>query len=386
MPLYIWQRPDWPLFRWNAEQVLPLAAEGRFQHGQFLGTMAAAGPDVRQEAELSATIHDTVASNAIEGEDLPPASVRSSIARRLGFPSGTVASVDQRVERITEMMLDASQNYQQALTVERIFGWHRLLFEGMKGGRDPVEVGRLRNDALGAMQVVSTAHRGGKLPRVHFEAPPANRLAAEMAKFLAWFNADAPGTDGLIRAGIAHLWFVTIHPFDDGNGRLGRAIADLAIAQAEAIGRRFYSLSGAILKQRRGYYDALERAQKDNLDITDWLMWFLRCHSLAITDAKTTAARVIDIARFWAEANAADPPINARQRKVLGKLVEGWEGLMTTRKWVAICGTSSDTAQRDIADLVARGWLRPNHKGGRSTGYILSGNVIAGEWPQPVVT
>ncbi len=375
MPTYIWQRPDWPSFHWSAEPILPLLAEVRFQHGQFLGAMAAAGLDTRGEAELSATIDNTMASSAIEGEALPPASVRSSIARRLGFP-GSGAPSDPRVEGITEMMLDATQNFQTDLTENRIFTWHRALFRGMENpGRfekAPLEIGRWRTDAHGAMQVVSTAFVGGKLPRVHFEAPPAERLPADMARFLSWFNASPPGVDGLLRAAIAHLWFVTIHPLDDGNGRVGRAIADLAIAQTEASGHRFYSLSGAILKQRRGYYDALERAQKGDLDITEWLRWFLTTHHLAIKDAMATATRVIDAGRFWAALSASSPPINERQRKVLAKLSDGWEGPMTTKKWAALCRTSPDTAQRDIADLVARGLLRPNDKGGRSKGYLFT--------------
>jgi Fic family protein len=230
-------------------------------------------------------------------------------------------------------------------------------------------MGRWRTDTHGRMQVVAAAYAGGKTPRVHFEAPPADRLPLEMTRFLAWFNTGNVNMDGLSHAGIAHLWFVTIHPLDDGNGRIGRAIADMAIAQAERDGRRFYSLSSAILRQRRAYYEVLERTQKSDQDITEWLIWFLECHMQAIEQAEATATTIIDTAKFWTAMDTCGHPVNERQRKVLGKLLDGWEGFLTTRKWVAICGCSPDTAQRDIADFVSRGLLVPNGKGGRSIGY-----------------
>lgn len=357
--------------------LLPAVADARFLHGQFLGTMAAAGFDRRRATELAAATDDALATSAIEGESLPPASVRSSIARRLGLPDGGVAPQDARVEGVAEMVLDATRNFQEPLIEERLFGWHRALFAGAQPGLNPIEVGRWRTDAHGPMQVVSAAYRGSKLPRVHFEAPPGERVPSEMSRFLEWFDAWEGGWDGLIRAGIAHLWFVTIHPFDDGNGRIGRAIADMAIAKAEATaridggGHRYYSLSSAILQQRHGYYRSLEDAQKGDLDVTNYLLWFLGCHMSAIRSAEETAQRVIEVGRFWRAQETAAAPLNERQRKVLRKLLDGWEGLMTTRKWVAICGCSPDTAQRDIADLVARGLLRPNDRGGRSTGYVF---------------
>ena len=332
--------------------------------------MEAAGLETRQQAELTAATNDAVATSAIEGEELPPANVRSSIARRLGLPDAGLAPEDSRVEGVAEMVLDATHNCRRPLTQERLFGWHRALFASPRPSLEaPVDVGRWRTDAHGPMQVVSGAYRGSKAPRVHFEAPPAGRVAAEMTQFIEWFAANPKDLDALVRAAIAHLWFVTIHPFDDGNGRIGRAIADMAIAQAEPTGgQRFYSLSSAILRQRRAYYMALERAQRGNLDITEWLLWFLQCHRQAVRHAESAAQRVIDIARFWPSVE----PVNTRQRKALGKLLDDWEGLMTTRKWAAINGVSADTAQRDIADLVARGILVPNEKGGRSTGYTLN--------------
>ncbi|RKK06175.1 DUF4172 domain-containing protein [Pseudoroseomonas wenyumeiae] len=371
--MYIWQHSAWPEFRWNAEALLPLVAEARFRQGRFLGTMAAAGLETRQEAELSASTEDVVATSAIEGERLPPASVRSSVARRLGLPQGGVLPQDSQVEGIAEVVLDATRHFQAPLTEERIFAWHRALFAAPGKGPDPIDIGRWRTDAHGRMQVVSGVYRGGKPPRVHYEAPPAAVAGREMRRFLAWFNGDGVPPDGLVRAGLAHLWFVTIHPLDDGNGRVGRAIADMAIAQAEGTGQRFYSLSSAILRQRKGYYDALEQAQKGDLDVTEWLGWFLRCHRQAIAEAEETARRVVGKARFWAALDAGPRPVNERQRKVLAKLIEDWEGPMTTRKWVAICGCSADTAQRDIADLLQRGLLRANEKGGRSIGYDFTG-------------
>jgi Fic family protein len=370
--LYLWERPDWPEFRWKSELLLPLVTDARFKHGRFLGTMSAAGLGKQQETELSATTDDIVASSKIEGEELPPASVRSSVARRLGLETGGVAPRDGQVEGVAAMVLDATQNFSEKLTEERIFDWHRSLFSTEQVHREPIDLGGWRTDTRGRMQVVSAAYVGGKMPRVHFEAPPADRLPEEMSRFLTWFNAESPDLDGLVRAGIAHLWFLTIHPLDDGNGRIGRAIADMAIAQAEHDGRRFYSLSSAILGQRRAYYEVLERTQKGDQDITQWLVWFLTCHMRAIEQAEVAARKIIDIARFWAAMDAGGHPVNERQRKVLGKLADDWKGFLTTRKWVVICGCSADTAQRDIGDLVARGILVPSGKGGRSAGYTIA--------------
>ncbi len=368
---YIWQRPTWPAFRWDVAVLLPLVAQVRFQHGRFLGTMNAAGLGLQRETELAATAEDAVASSAIEGEMLPPASVRSSVARRLGIPDGGVTPRNCQVEGITTVLLDATRNFRQPLTEARIFEWHRSLFGVGRPGREPIDVGRWRADTFGRMQVVSSAYSGGKAPRIHYEAPPAAAVPEAMAQFLDWFNAGAADTDGLVRAGLAHLWFVTIHPLDDGNGRIGRAIADMAIAQAEGDERRFYSLSSAILRQRRAYYEILEQTQRGDLDVTPWLIWFLESHRQAIEQAEATARRVIDVARFWAGLDAVEHPVNERQRKVLGRLLDGWDGPLTTRKWVAICGCSADTAQRDIGDLVARGLLAPNAGKGRNVGYLL---------------
>lgn len=351
--------------------LLPLVADARFRHGRFPGTISAAGLGMRQETELKATADDALASSAIEGETLPPPSQRAFIHRpATGLPGGGVSPRDSRVEGVADMVVDATRNFRAPLTRKRISSWHHSLFA--TGSQESTEIGKWRTDAQGRMQVVSSTYAAGKAPRVHFEAPPAALVPDAMAKFLNWFNASAPDTDGLVRAGIAHLWFLTIHPLDDGNGRIGRAIADITIARAENDGRRFYSLSSAIPRQRRSYYEILKRTQKGDLDITGWLVWFLECHRMAIKSAEATADRVIDIGRFWTTLNEAHPPINERQRKVLSRLLEGWEGLLTTRKWVAICGCSADTAQRDIGGLVGRGLLVPNEKRGRSAGYTFT--------------
>lgn len=367
MARYIWQHPTWPSFRWDANKLLPALTEARFRQGQFLGIMRDLGIDARLQSELEATSEDVVKTSAIEGEVLNPASVRSSIARRLGMPDGGLAITDRKVEGVVDMILDATKNHGAPLTEERIFGWHAALFPTGYSGTDKIDVGQWRTDRHGAMQVVSQPY--SPQPKIHFEAPPAARVPEEMAKFLAWFNVGrgADRMDPLIRAGIAHLWFVTIHPMDDGNGRIARAIADLAVAQMENSGQRFYSMSSQIAVHRSRYYEILEETQKGDLDITDWLSWFSQCYTHAISAAEATADKVIAKAKFWHEHTAH--PFSDRQRKVLGKLLDGFEGAMTTKKWMAICGCSADTAQRDINDLIGRGLLAKNPGGSKNTSY-----------------
>ncbi|MBF0306541.1 MAG: Fic family protein, partial [Alphaproteobacteria bacterium] len=310
---------------------------------------------------------DVLSTSAIEGEALPPASVRSSIARRLGLPDGGLAPTDRKVEGVVDMVLDATKNFAAPLTAERIFGWHAALFPTGHAGKERIDVGRWRTDRLGAMRVVSDIY--APKPRVHFEAPPAARLDAEMERFLGWFNGEVEGLDPLLRAGLAHLWFVTIHPMDDGNGRIARAIADLAVAQMERTGQRFYSMSAQIERDKKRYYAVLEETQKGDLDITGWLGWFMECHAAAVTAAEAAAGRVMDRSRFW--QTHADRPMTDRQRKVLGKLLDGFQGVLTARKWASLAGCSPDTAQRDINDLLAMGVLERNPGGGRSTSYRL---------------
>ncbi len=363
--MYVWQRSDWPGFHWDDAALGVVVAEARFRQGKFLGLMEAAGFDTRLQAELEATSEDVIKTSAIEGEVLNPASVRSSIARRLGIPDGGLAPTDRKIEGIVDMLLDATKRFDSALTQERIFGWHAGLFPTGYSGISKIDVGQWRTDREGAMQVVSNVY--SPKPKIHYEAPPAARVSQEMAQFLEWFNSSVD-MDGLTRAGLAHLWFVTIHPLDDGNGRVGRAVADLAVAQMERTGQRFYSMSSQIEREKRAYYDILERTQKGDLDITEWLTWFTGCYQRAIEAVSNLTANVVNKAKFW-RYMAAHPALSERQKKVLDKLLDGFEGNITTDKWRNMCKCSADTAQRDIADLVQRGLLAKNTSGGRSTSY-----------------
>lgn len=373
--MYIWQQPDWPKFFWNNDVLLPAVASARFRQGQYLGVMQAAGFDARLQAELAATCEDVIKTSAIEGEVLNPASVRSSIARHLGIPDGGVSPQDRKVDGVVEMILDATKDFASPLTAGRIFGWHAALFPTGYSGKDKIDVGRWRTDSEGAMQVVSNVYAPN--PTVHYEAPPADRVAVDMDQFIGWFNTGGKDMDGLIRAGLAHLWFVTIHPMDDGNGRVGRAIADLAVAQTERTGQRFYSMSSQIERDKKRYYEVLEQTQKAGLDITEWLTWFISCYVRAIDAADTLSTMVINKGKFWL-AQGSQPPFSPRQEKVLDKLLEGFEGNVTARKWANICSCSLDTAQRDIADLLARELLVRNPGGGRSTSYSFKWPPVSG--------
>ena len=371
MVSYIWQDPKWPQFRWDVEGLLASLVEARHRQGLFLGTMRDIGFDARLESELAATCEDVIKTSAIEGDVLNPASVRSSIARRLGIPDGGQAPTDRKVDGVVDMILDATKSHATPLTAERLFGWHAALFPTGYSGRDKIDVGRWRTDADAAMRVVSSPYAAK--PTIHYEAPPAYRVAAEMATFIDWFNASPGKIDPLIRAALAHLWFVTVHPMDDGNGRIARAIADLAVAQMERSGQRFYSLSSQIEREKRRYYAILETTQKGGLDVTPWLSWFIDCYAGAIGTAELTADKVIAQAKFW-QIHAGEA-FSERQRKVLRKLFDGFEGGLTSKKWVSICGCSPDTAQRDIAGLVARGLLIRNPGGSRNTSYRFN-------WPR----
>ncbi|MDR3507365.1 MAG: Fic family protein [Caulobacteraceae bacterium] len=367
MPTYIHELKDWPRFRWSHERIAdPLAAVSRRQ-GRLIGRMEALGFPLRAEAVLQSLTEEVIKSSEIEGEALDKAQVRSSIARRLGLDIGALAPVDRHVEGVVEMMLDATQAYDQPLTEARLFGWQAALFPTGHSGVARITVGAWRTEKSGPMQIVS-----GPIgrERVHYEAPHAGRLGGEMRAFLQWFNAG-PSLDPVLKAAIAHLWFVTVHPFEDGNGRIARAIADMALARSEESPRRFYSLSAQIRAERKAYYDILETTQKGDLDITAWLQWFLACLDRAFDGAEVTLASVLKKARFW-EAFAHEP-LNERQRKVLNRVLDGFEGKLTNAKWAALTKSSSDTALRDIADLVRRGILIKDEGGGRSTGYSLAG-------------
>lgn len=328
--------------------------------------MDALGFTLRQEAVLTTLTEDVLKSSEIEGEQLDEVQVRSSIARRLGMDIGGLSPMDRNVEGVVEMMLDATGHYGQPLTAERLFGWHASLFPTSRSGMRRIKVGAWREDRNGPMQVVS-----GPIgrERVHFEAPVAETLNREMQVFLDWFN-DSTDSDWVAKAGLAHLWFVTIHPFDDGNGRIARAITDLALARSEESAQRFYSMSAQIRQERAAYYNVLETTQKGTLDITPWMEWFLGCLGRAIEGAQATLATVLAKARFW--ETFADVSINDRQRLVLNRLLDGFEGKLTTSKWSTLAKCSHDTALRDIVALVERGILVRNLEGGRSTSYDLA--------------
>jgi len=363
---YIHEIPDWPNFTWNAQPLEKPLAEVRHRQGRLLGRMEALGFDLQAEATLRTLTADVVKSSAIEGENLNADEVRSSIARRLGIDVGGYIPVGRDVDGIVEMMLDATQNYQTPLTAERLFGWHAALFPTGRSGLHRIAVGAWRPLEAGPMQVVSGPF--GR-ERVHFEAPSADRLDNEMRRFLDWFNQDQP-LDPVLKAGLAHLWFVTIHPFEDGNGRMARAIADMALARADRTKNRFYSMSSQIEAERRDYYDQLEAQQRGTLDITDWLTWFLACLDRALARADETLTVVTTKARLWEIINRQ--PVNERQRAIINRLIDGFQGNLTTSKYAKITKSSSDTALRDIRGLLTWGILVQNPGGGRSTSYRLA--------------
>jgi Fic family protein len=365
--MYIWEKPGWPELTWDDGHLAKLLAAVSRDQGRLLGKMEALGFDLRKEAHLNTLTEDVVKSSDIEGEKLPPEQVRSSIARHLGMNAGGLGPADRNVEGVVEMMLDATGSYAAPLTTERLFGWHAALFPTGRSGMRKIIVGRWRDDAEGPMQVVSGPM--GK-EKVHYVAPPADRLPAEIEKFLRWFE-NPSDVDPLFIAGLAHLRFVTLHPFDDGNGRIARAIADMALARAEKIGQRFYSMSAQIRKERDDYYHALESTQKGELDVTRWQDWFLSCLHRAIDGAQDTLATVLVKARFW--ERFAQESFNARQVQVLNRLLDGgFEGKLTSSKWAKMTNASQDTAHRDIADLIERGALTKSAGGGRSTSYSLA--------------
>lgn len=364
--VYIHQRPEWPHFRWDREALLTTLAEIRHRQGRLLGRMEGLGFSLQKEAELETLTLDVLKSSEIEGEQLDRDQVRSSIARRLGLEAAGIVPAEREVEGVVEMMLDATQNFHQPLTDERLFGWHGALFPTARSGRRKIISAAWRDDAAGPMQVVSGPVGGEK---VHYEAPAAALLPQEMAAFFAWANGEDEKTDAVSRAALAHLWFVTIHPFDDGNGRIARAIADWQLARSENSAQRFYSLSAQIRAERNDYYELLERTQKGTLDVTPWMQWFLGCLGRAFDRTETTLAAVMRNARFWeAHAQAA---VNDRQRAMLNRLLDGFGGNLTTKKWAQIAKCSHDTALRDIQGLVDLGVLQQDPGGGRSTSYSL---------------
>ena len=363
--MYIWERPDWPALTWReADIATPLAAV-RHDQGRLLGRMDTLGFKLREEANLQTLTRDVIKTSEIEGEMLDASTVRSSIARRLGVDIGALKPADRHVDGIVEVMLDATGKFGEPLTEDRLFAWHAALFPTGRSGMTKIHVGAWRDDEKGLMQVVSGAYGREK---VHYTAPPAERIAQEMRVFLDWFN-QPPTADPVVKAARAHLWFVTIHPFDDGNGRIARAIADMALARSEGSSQRFYSMSTQIEAERNAYYDILERTQKGNLDVTGWTIWFLGCLHRAIDGAQGVLSSVTFKAKFW--ERAATVSLNDRQIKVLTRMMDGFEGKMTSSKWAKIGKCSQDSANRDIAVLLKHGLLEKGPGAGRSTHYVI---------------
>jgi Fic family protein len=363
--LYIHEQDGWPKLTWNQEVLAEPVANVRHRQGRLLGHMEALGFNLRQEALLGTLSADVLKSSEIEGEKLDAEQVRSSIARRLGMDIGALKPADRNVEGIVEMMLDATRQYDQPLTEERLFAWHASLFPTGYNSMAKIRTGAWRDDSSGPMEVVSGPIGND---RVHFQGPAAKLLKREMRAFLSWFNGKAGG-DPVLRAGLAHLWFVTIHPFDDGNGRIARAIADMALARSENSPQRFYSLSAQIRLERAAYYRILEETQKGKPDITGWMEWFVGCLGRAIDGAQTTLAAVLAKASFWERIREVS--LHERQRMVINRLMDGFEGKLTTSKYAKLAKCSQDTALRDILALVEQRALVRDAKGGRSTSYAL---------------
>ncbi|MEI6556699.1 MAG: Fic family protein [Paludibacter sp.] len=365
MKVYIHQQNEWPTFSWDNEQILLSLGTVRNMQGKIMGRMESLGFDLRKEAELDTLTQDVLKSTEIEGELLNPDQVRSSIARRLGLEiSGSVES-DRNVDGMVDMMMDAMQHFDKPLTSDRLFNWHSALFPAGRSGMYKITVADWRNDSTGPMQVVSGAM--GK-EKVHYQAPDSSLIKSEMVRFIDWFNNEN-NIDLVLKASIAHLWFVTIHPFDDGNGRITRTLTDMLLARSDGNSQRFYSMSAQIRKERKQYYEILESTQKGNLDITNWLLWFLNCLMNALLSTESILSKVLFKAEFWNKYSKII--LNERQRLLLNKLIDGLDGKLTSSKWAKIAKCSSDTALRDIQDLIDKDILRKEDAGGRSTNYEL---------------
>ena len=362
---YIHELTDWPNFHWDRLALSKTLADVRHRQGRLVGRMEGLGFKLQQEAVLETLTEDVLKSSEIEGEKLDINQVRSSVARGLGMDIGGLKTVDRHIEGVVEMMLDATRRYQYPLTTERLFSWHAAMFPTGRSGMSRIRVGEWRDDAAGPMQVIS-----GRLghEHVHYEAPTAPQLNDEMSRFLEWFYGRQDA-DWVVNAAIAHLWFVTVHPFEDGNGRIARAIADMALARSEQSSQRFYSMSAQIQQERADYYSILEKTQKGTMDVTLWMDWFLNCLGRAIDEAQKTLESVLIKARFW--ESIANLSLNERQRHVLNLMLDDFEGKLTTSKWAKLTKSSQDTAARDIGRLVEHGILVRNSGGGRSTSYSL---------------
>ena len=366
MKVYIYEKEGWPNFKWDIEKLLPLLGKVRNYQGRIVGKMESLGFELRDEAILDTLTLDVIKSSEIEGEILNAEQVRSSIARRLGMNIAGLIPSDRDVEGVVEMMLDATQNFKNQLTKERLFDWHSALFPTGRSGMYKIIVGNWRDDSTGPMQVVSGAL--GK-EKIHFQAPEANLLDKEMNLFLEWINNDNL-EEPVIKAGVAHLWYVTLHPFEDGNGRIARAITDMLLTRSDGIPQRFYSMSAQIRTQRKEYYEILEKTQKGSIDITSWLEWFLSCLLNALNNSEVVLRKVIFKHNFWNKNSVKLQ--NERQRLILNKLLDGFDGNLTSSKWAKIAKCSQDTALRDIQDLMDKSILRKSDSGGRSTNYELT--------------
>ena len=368
MPAYIHQLPAWPRFRWDDGRLAGRLAAVRHHQGRLLGRMESLGFKLREEATLRTLTEEVVKTSEIEGERLNEGQVRSSLARRLGMENAALGTtIDRNVEGIVEIVLDATRNYKKPVTDERLFGWHAALFATGWSGMRRIAVGQWRK---GPIEVVSGPE--GK-HRTHYEGPPSRRVSKDMKAFLAWFNDGRAEIDPVLKAGIAHFWFVTIHPFEDGNGRIARALSEMMLAHSEKTSQRFYSISSQIRRERNKYYDSLEETQKGDLDITEHLLWFLGCLDRAFEGAEKTLAGVLHKAGFWKRHDSA--ALNERQRKIVNMMLDGFEGKLTSSKWAKINGASQATAGRDIDDLERRGILKKDTAGGRSTSYLLAGDA-----------
>lgn len=363
--LYIWTQKDWPHWRYDLQKLELLLGQVRHAQGHLFGRMSHLGLELKAQASFQTITQDVIKTSAIEGKNLNLDAVRSSVAARLGVDIGALSPTDRHVDGIVEMVLDATANAQKPLTLKRLKGWHAALFPTGYSGLSPIKVGAIRKDASGPMQVVSgPLHR----QKVHFQAPPAHVLSSELKAFLAWLAANSQH-DPVIKAGLAHLWFVTLHPFDDGNGRIARAVGDMVLAQSENTSQRYYSLSSQIQKERKDYYTQLEATQKGTMDVTAWLTWFLGCLLRAIQGADDQLSNVLFKSRFW--QHWAGVTMNARQIKLMNKMLDGFEGKLTTSKWASIAKCSTDTALRDITELLHLGVLQRSDSSGRSTSYLL---------------
>ncbi len=365
---YIWEQKNWPHFKWQSDRLLNSLSRARFAQGNLLSKTHSMGVTLNRESRAEILIEETVKTAAIEGISLNTESVRSSVAGKLGLPTAGLKKPDKNADGLIDILLDATVHHRKALTAKRLKSWQAALFPTGYSGLKKIRVGKWRGNT--AMRVVS-----GPIGRekVHFKAPPGNQIVYEIKNFINWWMKQSKDTDGLLRAGIAHFYFVTIHPFEDGNGRIARALTDMALAQDENLPQRYYSLSGRIMSDRKAYYEILEQSQKSSLDITSWLLWFLKCYLRAVEDSEITIAKVLQKSVFWQKH--AQTGLNKHQQKVINRLLDagrgGFEGGLTTRKYVSMTRTSRATAYRDISDLVTKKILTRRNAGGRSISYDL---------------